>query len=70
MSVLIIATIAQVLFITGLAEVHPLFLLVIIGVIGYPTALVAQEFDKNIFPQMKDKDDTIEGTVLVYIGVL
>ena len=39
--VLIIATMAQVLFITGLSEVHPGFLLVAIGVLGYPTALVA-----------------------------
>ena len=49
-SMLGVATVAQVLFITGLSEVHPIFILVALCGLGYPTTLVMADFSKGILP--------------------
>uniref|UniRef100_A0A7S3MJ14 Uncharacterized protein n=2 Tax=Choreotrichia TaxID=141411 RepID=A0A7S3MJ14_9SPIT len=67
---LTIATATQVVLLTGLVEVHELFMLAILFLLIYPMSLVVSQFYINIEPYLEDPEDYLVGTAVVYSGVV
>ena len=70
MTLLAIATGAQITFCLSLVHLHPIFMLIIIFGVIYPLFSIASEFERDILPMLESDDEYVRGIAIVYALLL